>query len=76
VKLVRAARLLAGHRGLTLPEFLRQQLVEIVGADRRFSRARAAALARLSSGAALGGGCLPSREALQEFDLEAQLAAR
>ena len=51
---IRRARVVAAHRGLSLSGLVAQQLTELAEADERYERARAAALDALAG--ATGGG--------------------
>lgn len=52
--IIRQARIVAAHRGLSLSGLVAQQLSELAEADQRYERARAVALGALSD--ATGGG--------------------
>jgi uncharacterized protein DUF6364 len=51
---IRHARIVAAHRGLSLSGLVAQQISQLVEADERYERARAVALDALAS--ASGGG--------------------
>jgi hypothetical protein len=51
---IRHARIVAAHRGLSLSALVAQQLIQLTEADERYERARAAALDALAG--ATGGG--------------------
>ena len=52
--IIRRARIVAAHRGLSLSGLVTQQLTQLAEADERYERARAVALDAL--GGATGGG--------------------
>ena len=64
--ILREAKILAAHEGLSVSAFLRRELSRLVEDQRGYARARAAAARRLSQGSALGGGKLPRREELHD----------
>ena len=64
--ILREAKILAAHEGLSVSAFLRRELSRLVEDQRGYARARAAAARRLSHGSALGGGKLPGREDLHD----------
>ena len=62
---IRRARVMAAHRGLSLSGLVAQQLTELAEADERYERARAIALDALA-GAAGGGAPRWNREELHD----------
>ena len=64
--ILREARVLAAHRGLSVSGFLRGQLVHLVESERGYAKARASALRRLGRATSLGTGKLPRREELHD----------
>jgi antitoxin component of RelBE/YafQ-DinJ toxin-antitoxin module len=62
---IRRARVVAAHRGLSLSGLVTQQLTELAEADERYERARAVALDALA-GATGGGASRWSREELHD----------
>jgi Family of unknown function (DUF6364) len=63
--IIRHARIVAAHRGLSLSALVAQQLTQLAEADERYERARAVALEALA-GAAGGGSPSWRREELYE----------
>jgi hypothetical protein len=63
---LREARVLAAERGLSVSAFLRAELAGLVERQRGYTRARESAVRRLRRGQDLGGGKLPSRDALHD----------
>ena len=63
--MIRRARVVAAHRGLSLSGLVRQQLTELAAADERYERARAVALDALA-GATSGGTPRWDREDLHD----------
>jgi hypothetical protein len=63
---LRAARVIAAERGVSVSALLREELAGLVERRRGYGKAREAALLRLRRGQSLGGGKLPSREELHE----------
>ena len=64
--ILREARVLAAHRGLSVSGLLRQQLVQLIDDERGYAKARASALLRLARGQSLEAGKLPRREELHD----------
>jgi len=65
-EILREARVLAAHRGLSVSGLLRRQLVQLVENERGFAKARASALHRLAHAQSLEAGKLPRREELHD----------
>ena len=63
--IIRHARIVAAHRGLSLSGLVAQQLTQLAEADERYERARAVALDALA-GAAAGGAPRWRREELHD----------
>jgi hypothetical protein len=63
---LREARVLAAQRGLSVSAFLRSELAGLVERQRRYAKARGAAVRRLRRGQSLGGGKRPPREELHD----------
>jgi hypothetical protein len=63
--IIRHARVVAAHRGLSLSGLVAQQLTQLAEADERYERARAAALDALA-GATGGGAPIWRREELYD----------
>jgi hypothetical protein len=64
--IIRHAKIVAAHRGLSLSGLVAQQLNELAEADQRYERARAVALAALAD--TTGGGA-PSWHREDLYDL-------
>jgi len=64
--IIRSAKVLAARRGSSVSALLRAELERLVREDRAYKAAREAALRRLKRGSHLGGGQLPSRQALHD----------
>jgi hypothetical protein len=62
--ILREARVLAAHQGLSVSGLLRRQLVHLIENERGYAKARASALHRLGRGQSLEAGKLPGREEL------------
>ena len=60
-EILREARVLAAHRGLSVSGLLRRQLVHLIESERGYAKARASALRRLGRGQLLDAGKLPKR---------------
>ena len=65
-EMLREARVLAARRGLSVSEFLKLQLTELVEKQRRFERAKALAVKRLERGQAPGRAGLSKRDVLHD----------
>jgi hypothetical protein len=63
---LRAAKVAAARRGLSLSALLREELERIAERDQRYEVARRAALDWMERGAPLGPGQLPARDELHE----------
>jgi hypothetical protein len=63
-EILREARILAAHQGLSVSGLLRRQLVHLIENERGYAKARASALHRLGRGQVLETGKLPRREEL------------
>ena len=63
--IIRHARIVAAHRGLSLSGLVAQQLTQLAEADERYERARAVALDALA-GAVAGGAPRWRREELHD----------
>jgi hypothetical protein len=63
--IIRHAKIVAAHRGLSLSALVAQQLTQLAEADERYERARAVALDALAS-AAGGGASTWRREELHD----------
>jgi hypothetical protein len=64
--ILREARVLAAHRGLSVSALLRRELVHLVENERGYDKARASAVRRLGQGQALKAGKLPRREEIYD----------
>jgi hypothetical protein len=64
--ILREARVLAAHRGLSVSALLRRELLHLVESERGYDKARASAVRRLGRGQALKAGRLPRREDLYD----------
>jgi hypothetical protein len=64
--ILREARVLAAHRGLSVSALLRRELVQLIENERGYDKARASAARRLGQGQALKAGKLPRREELHD----------
>jgi hypothetical protein len=67
-EVLRAAKLAAARRGVSLSALLRQEIVRIAATDERYESARRAALQWMEHGASLGLADRPSREGLHDRD--------
>jgi len=65
-RILREARVLAAHRGLSVSALLRQEVVHLVENERGYHKARASAVRRLGRGQALKAGTLPRREEIYD----------
>jgi plasmid stability protein len=65
-EILREARVLAAHQGLSVSGLLRRQLVHMIESERGYAKARASALHRLGRGLSLEAGKLPSRAELHD----------
>lgn len=65
-EILREARILAAHRGLSVSGLLRRQLVHLIEDERGYAKARSSALRRLGRGQSLQAGKLPRREELHD----------
>ena len=63
-EILREARVLAAHRGISVSGLLRGQLVHLIENERGYAKARASALRRLGRAQSLDSGKLPKREEL------------
>lgn len=66
--ILRAARVAAARRGMSVSALLREQLKAIALEDERYETARRAALAWMEDGASLGAGPRPTRDELHDRD--------
>ena len=64
--IIRHAKIVAAHRGLSLSSLVAQQLNELAEADQRYERAQAVALAALAD-ATGGGASIWRREELYDL---------
>jgi len=67
-RVLRAAKVAASRRGLSLSALLRQQLERLAQGDERYDAAQRAALEWMERGASLGLGEHPTREELHDRD--------
>jgi len=65
-ELIQKARVLAARRKRSVSALLREELTRLVTEDEAYETAKRAALERLERGSHLGGGTLPSRDALYD----------
>ena len=64
--LIQKAKVLAARRNRSVSALLRDELTRLVSEDEAYETAKRAALERLERGSHLGGGLLPSRDALYD----------
>ena len=64
--ILKEARVIAAERGLSVSAFLRQELIQLVEAQRGYGKARQRAVARLQRGTPLGAGRAARREDLHD----------
>ena len=67
-EVIRAAKVVAARRGLSLSGLIREQLLAIVEEDERYEAARRSALEWMEHGASLGVGTKPTRDELHNRD--------
>jgi len=66
--ILRAAKIAAARRGMSVSALLREQLAAIAAEDERYETAKRAALAWMEQGASLGEGSRPTRDELHDRD--------
>lgn len=65
---LRAAKVAAARRGLSLSALLRKQLLALAEEDERYTLAKRAAIEWMARGASLGVGDRPTRDDLHDRD--------